>query len=72
MGRTTSKPVETVDLPALDGDALTNNQNLVSLHRSAVMDQFGDGLNYDRTRLVNEARFIWHRVLKPCWKLVSA
>lgn len=57
MGRTANSTVQTVDLPALDAAALTHNQNAVSLHQAVVMDQFGDGLIYDRTRLVNEARF---------------
>jgi len=57
MGRTANKPADALDLPPLDGKVLTDSQNLVSAHREGVMAAFGDGLVYDRTRLIHEARF---------------
>ncbi|RMT61653.1 hypothetical protein ALP29_00237 [Pseudomonas syringae pv. avii] len=57
MARTKASATESIDLPQLDGEMLTASQNLMASNSSAVLIQFGDGLPYDRTRLVNEARF---------------
>jgi hypothetical protein len=57
MGRTTTKGPEPVELQPLDGTALTAGQNLMAGHSAEVMTQFGDGLPYDRERLIAETRF---------------
>lgn len=36
---------------------VANAANLMAAHSSAIAERFGDGLPYDRTRVVNEARF---------------
>lgn len=70
MGRTKSQPVELVeDAPLTDG--LSVSLNAMSEHRLEIMQQFGDGLPYERDRIVHETRFIWLKVLKPCWRRVS-
>ena len=49
MGRTKSQPVELVeDAPLTDG---------LSVSLNAIMQQFGDGLPYERDRIVHETRF---------------
>ncbi|ECC1482227.1 TPA: DUF3102 domain-containing protein [Escherichia coli] len=56
MGRTKSQPVELVeDAPLTDG--LSVNLNAMSEHRLEIMQQFGDGLPYERDRIVHETRF---------------
>ncbi|EEM1228875.1 DUF3102 domain-containing protein [Salmonella enterica] len=56
MGRTKSQPVELVeDAPLTDG--LSDNLNAMSEHRLEIMQQFGDGLPYERDRIVHETRF---------------
>lgn len=56
MGRTKSQPVELVeDAPLTDG--LNVNLNAMSEHRLEIMQQFGDGLPYERDRIVHETRF---------------
>lgn len=56
MGRTKSQPVELVeDAPLTDG--LSVNLNTMSEHRLEIMKQFGDGLPYERDRIVHETRF---------------
>lgn len=56
MGRTKSQPVELVeDAPLTDG--LSVNLNAMSEHRLEIMKQFGDGLPYERDRIVHETRF---------------
>ncbi|EAW9872857.1 DUF3102 domain-containing protein [Salmonella enterica] len=56
MGRTKSQPVELVeDVPLTDG--LSDNLNAMSEHRLEIMQQFGDGLPYERDRIVHETRF---------------
>ncbi|MET6553788.1 DUF3102 domain-containing protein [Citrobacter farmeri] len=56
MGRTKSQPVELVeDSPLTDG--LSVNLNAMSEHRLEIMQQFGDGLPYERDRIVHETRF---------------
>ena len=70
MGRTKSQPVELMeDAPLSDG--LNVNLNAMTEHRLEIMQQFGDGLPYERDRIVHETRFTWLRVLKPCWRRVS-
>lgn len=56
MGRTKSQPVELMeDAPLSDG--LNVNLNAMSEHRLEIMQQFGDGLPYERDRIVHETRF---------------
>ena len=56
MGRTKSQPVELVeDAPLTDG--LSVSLNAMSEHRLEIMKQFGDGLPYERDRIVHETRF---------------
>jgi hypothetical protein len=57
MARTKAPAATPIELPVLDGDVLTANQNLMAGNSAEVMARFGDGLPYDRTRLVNETRF---------------
>ncbi len=54
------KPISTQTIDVIDGavpDNLSIELNEISQHRIAVMDQFGDGLPYERSRIVNEAKF---------------
>ncbi|HAS0782267.1 hypothetical protein ASV31_16430 [Enterobacter hormaechei subsp. hoffmannii] len=56
MGRTKSQPVELMeDAPLTDG--LSVSLNAMSEHRLEIMQQFGDGLPYERDRIVHETRF---------------
>ncbi|HHL7712179.1 DUF3102 domain-containing protein [Yersinia alsatica] len=56
MGRTKSQPIELVeDVPLADG--LNVNLNAMTEHRIEIMQQFGDGLPYERDRIVHETRF---------------
>ncbi|EDU3771457.1 DUF3102 domain-containing protein [Salmonella enterica] len=51
-------PIQVID--EIDGvvpDNLNVELNEISQHRIAVMEQFGDGLPYERSRIVNEAKF---------------
>lgn len=57
MARNKIDAPEEIELPALDGEMLTADQNQMTSNSAAVLIQFGDGLAYDRTRLVHEARF---------------
>ncbi|MBA1271627.1 DUF3102 domain-containing protein [Pseudomonas carnis] len=57
MARTKTPTPEAVELAELNGEVLTAKQNLMASNSAEVMTQYGDGLPYDRTRLVNEARF---------------
>lgn len=57
MGRIAAKPAPAADLPALDGETISKNVATMAEHSAVVMAQFGDGLPYDRVRVVNEARF---------------
>lgn len=57
MARKPSK-LQTVD--PLDGvvpDSLHSDFNDINHHRMVIMEQFGEGLPYDRNRIVHEARF---------------
>ncbi|ECQ1025067.1 DUF3102 domain-containing protein [Salmonella enterica subsp. diarizonae] len=54
------KPASTQVIDAIDGavpDNLSVELNEISQHRIAIMEQFGEGLPYERTRIVHEARF---------------
>lgn len=56
MGRTKSQLVELMeDAPLSDG--LNVNLNAMTEHRLEIMQQFGDGLPYERDRIVHETRF---------------
>ncbi|HDL7344174.1 TPA: DUF3102 domain-containing protein [Yersinia enterocolitica] len=56
MGRTKSQPIELVeDVPLADG--LNVNLNAMTEHRIEIMQQLGDGLPYERDRIVHETRF---------------
>lgn len=56
MGRTKSQPAELMeDAPLSDG--LNVNLNAMTEHRLEIMQQFGDGLPYERDRIVHETRF---------------
>lgn len=56
MGRTKSQPVELMeDAPLSDG--LNISLNAMTEHRLEIMQQFGDGLPYERDRIVHETRF---------------
>ncbi|WP_437216741.1 DUF3102 domain-containing protein [Pectobacterium sp. LFLA-215] len=56
MARTKSQTVELVEDAPLAGD-LNVKLNALTEHRMQVMAQFGDGLPYERDRIVHEARF---------------
>ena len=45
-----------VELPAIP--AMTDAANALAAHSAEIAQQFGDGLPYDRDRVVNEARFL--------------
>ncbi|EIE5960820.1 DUF3102 domain-containing protein [Salmonella enterica] len=54
------KPLSTQVIDAIDGvvpGSLSVELNEITQHRMAVMEQFGEGLPYERTRIVHEARF---------------
>ncbi|ECG5643212.1 DUF3102 domain-containing protein [Salmonella enterica subsp. enterica serovar Poona] len=54
------KPTEMQVVEPLDGvvsDSLHVDLNAITQHRMAIMEQFGEGLPYERTRIVHEARF---------------
>lgn len=56
MGRTKSQPTELMeDTPLSDG--LNVSLNAMTEHRLEIMQQFGDGLPYERDRIVHETRF---------------
>ncbi|MCZ5895648.1 DUF3102 domain-containing protein, partial [Escherichia coli] len=57
MGRTKS-PVSTelnAEIPL--SDDLNVSLNAMTQHRMEIMQQFGDGLPYERNRIVHETRF---------------
>lgn len=56
MARTKSQPVELMEDAPLAGD-LNIKLNALAEHRMQVMDKFGDGLPYERDRIVHETRF---------------
>ncbi|EDS3168033.1 DUF3102 domain-containing protein [Salmonella enterica subsp. enterica] len=54
------KPVSTQTIDVIDGavpDNLSVELNEISQHRVAIMEQFGEGLPYDRSRIVHETKF---------------
>ncbi|EAQ9804668.1 DUF3102 domain-containing protein [Salmonella enterica] len=54
------KPLSTQVIDPIDGatpDNLRVKLNEITQHRMAIMEQFGEGLPYERTRVINEARF---------------
>lgn len=54
------KPVSTQVIDAIDGvvpDNLSVELNKISQHCVAIMEQFGEGLPYERTRVIHEAKF---------------
>ncbi|MGF3694322.1 DUF3102 domain-containing protein, partial [Salmonella enterica] len=54
------KPVSTQIIDTIDGavpDNLSVELNEISQHRIAIMEQFGEGLPYDRERIVHETKF---------------
>lgn len=54
------KPVSTQVIDTTDGavpDNLSVELNEISQHRVAIMEQFGEGLPYDRERIVHETKF---------------
>ena len=56
MGRTKSQPVELMEDASLS-DGLNVSLNAMTEHRLEIMQQFGDGLPYERDRIIHEARF---------------
>ncbi|MDZ7887733.1 MAG: hypothetical protein U5M72_00195 [Pseudomonas sp.] len=57
MGRTANKGVTPIELQPLDGETLLATQNQLASHSAEVMALYGDGLAYDRERVIGEARF---------------
>ncbi|EBR3877707.1 DUF3102 domain-containing protein [Salmonella enterica subsp. arizonae] len=54
------KPVSTQIIDVIDGaapDNLSVELNEISQHRVTIMEQFGEGLPYDRERIVHETKF---------------
>lgn len=56
MARTKQEPSQLVEDAPLSGE-LNVKLNAMTEHRMQVMQQFGDGLPYERDRIVHEARF---------------
>ncbi|MGL4486485.1 MAG: DUF3102 domain-containing protein [Yersinia sp. (in: enterobacteria)] len=56
MGRTKSQSIELVEDVPLNGD-LNISLNAMTEHRLEIMQQFGDGVPYERDRIVHETRF---------------
>lgn len=61
MARTAMKKADVIDMnspaqQALEAEITATAQELAK-HTDTIMAQFGDGMPYDRTRMVNEARF---------------
>lgn len=57
MARTKNTPAKDVIEPQIDGQALVAAQAAAAERSALVLKQFGDGLPYERSRLVNEAKF---------------
>lgn len=54
------KPVPAQVIDVIDGvvpDNLSVELNEITQHRMTIMDQYGEGLPYERTRIVHEAKF---------------
>lgn len=56
MARTKNEPAPMVGDTFLPAD-LSENQNQMALHQQQIMKQFGEGLPYDRERVVHETKF---------------
>ncbi|MFT2791772.1 DUF3102 domain-containing protein [Serratia sp. T13T92] len=56
MGRTKSQSIELVEDVPLSGD-INISLNAITEHQLEIMQQFGDGLQYERNRIVHETRF---------------
>lgn len=56
MARTKNEPAPMVGDTFLPAD-LSENQNQMALHQQQIMEQFGEGLPYDRSRIVHETKF---------------
>lgn len=56
MARTKSEPAPMVGDTFLPAE-LSENQNQMALHQQQIMEQFGEGLPYDRSRIVHETKF---------------
>ncbi|EHN5173283.1 DUF3102 domain-containing protein [Salmonella enterica] len=52
---TTLQVIDTID--GVIPDSLNVELNEITQHRMAIMEQFGEGLPYERTRIVHETRF---------------
>ncbi|WP_288843236.1 DUF3102 domain-containing protein [uncultured Deefgea sp.] len=57
MGREAQIPTTVIDVPNLPVASLTEQQQKMSTLSQEISQRFGDGLPYDRSRVVNEARF---------------
>lgn len=53
--KTALEIVEPINGPAIAG--LDDDHNAISEHRHQIMEQFGEGLPYDRSRIVHETKF---------------
>lgn len=54
------KPISTQVIDAIDGaipDNLSAELNEITQHRMEIMERFGEGLPYDRNRIVHETKF---------------
>ncbi|EIJ5166977.1 DUF3102 domain-containing protein [Salmonella enterica] len=56
MARSKSQSIELVEDVSLK-DNLSENLNVMAEHRLEIMQRFGDGLPYERDRIVHETRF---------------
>lgn len=57
MGRTKSSMTTDLNAEVPLSDDLNVSLNAMTQHRMEIMQQFGDGLPYERNRIVHEARF---------------
>ncbi len=71
MGRTKSQHVELETDVELSGD-INVSLNAMTEHRLEIMQQFGEGLPYERDRIVHETKVL-HGTIggKQCWRRVS-
>lgn len=56
MARTKIEPAPMVGDTFLPAD-MSENQNQMALHQQQIMEQFGEGLPYERSRIVHETKF---------------
>ncbi|OZI13947.1 hypothetical protein CE195_11940 [Sodalis-like symbiont of Philaenus spumarius] len=47
---------------------LQDNMNALAIHQRDIMEKYGEGLPYERERIVHESRFYMAQMLKPCWR----